>query len=604
MNLTLSRLCAIFLCFGLIACATNDGADDTTAAEMSVKQEARLITSAPENPTAPEANPAPDGTAGNYLASRAALQSGDFGQAARFLNETLARDPENPALIERAAVLLLLSGEIDQALPLCQKWANNKPQSLLPNLVRFLAAAKHENWAEARSAANQLTVVKTNQLTVPLLLAWLDVAESGLDAALIRLQPILAHPTAGGIVLLHAALMSEYARDFERAQEFYTLANARFSVLPLRLVINTGQLLERRGEFDAALGLYQAFVQRSPNNYVLDNAIARVQTRGLTAPANIRTLQDGIAQVLFDLATSFEGQQSNELALIYARLATYMQPDFAFNRLLTAELYEDYEQYDKAAAIYDSLRDHPDFGWTAALRLARNWDKLEQDQKAIALLEGMRKSQPSRSEPIIMLGDLYRSAKDFAAAIEAYSEAIALVPEPYAAKDWPLFYARGVAFEQAKLWPSAEKDFQTALRLSPDQPYVLNYLAYSWVEQRKNLPEALAMLQRAVALAPEDAFIIDSLGWAYYMSGQYAEALTYLQRAVQIRPFDPQLLDHYGDALWQTGAREQARQQWQRALGFDPGAELGPKLTEKMQHGLGAKVETTAPSTDATPPVN
>jgi tetratricopeptide (TPR) repeat protein len=528
---------------------------------------------------------APLGTAGNYLASRAALQEGDFTDAAQFLRATLAKDPNNLALNERAAVLSLLAGDIDAAIPLCAAWAERKPDSLLPNLVLILKAAKNNDTAQARELLAKIEARKNNPLTGPLLRAWLSVDADGLDAAIAIIQPQIDHPTAGGIVLLHAALLAEYARDFEKSRLFYETANSRFTVLPLRLAMNTGQLYERLNEEEAAKKIYVDFNTRSPNNYIFTNALRRLSMQGQIAPANIRSIRDGLAQVMFDIATSFEGQQSNELALIYARLAEYLQPDFPFNQLLLAELAEQYEQFELAAQYHRLLMANADFSWAASLRLARNYDKLHQPQTAIKILEDLRRDYPNRTEPLTMLGDLYRNAKDYPAAIEAYSEAIAQA-EPIQPMHWPLFYARGVAFERSKLWKSAEADLERAIALSPDQPYVLNYLAYSWVERGENLGRALEMLQRATALAPDDAFIIDSLGWAYYRLGRYAEAVVHLARAVELRPFDPQLVDHYGDGLWRTGQREQARQQWQRALGFKPDADLQKQLDHKIDAGL------------------
>ncbi len=530
----------------------------------------------------------PDGVAGSYLASRAALGVADFKDAAIYLNRTLERDSDNQSLIERTAVLFIMGGDVDRAVPLVKRWIENKPNSALPHLVLFLDAVRQNRFREAEDILDRMQALNVNKLTIPLLYAWTLSGEGEFDAAIEKIRPLFAHETAAGIVYLHAALIAEYSGNLQSALDYNLKAIGRFATVPLRISMNAGHVYERLAEADQARALYDAFTKRSPNNYVFDAAYARLSS-GQVAPVNVRTVQDGIAQVLYDIATSFEGQSSNELAVVYSKLSAWMSGDFEFNQLLQAELYEAYQQYLPAIAIHEKLQNHPAFGWSASLRLAREYTKVGKTKQAIAILESLRTKFPKRVEVATMLGDIYRTEKDYAAAIESYTQAIEN-SEPVETGDWPLFYARGTAFERAKLWASAERDLKKSLELSPDQPYVLNYLAYSWVERGENLDEALAMLQRAFSLAPNDAFIIDSLGWAYFQLGRYEMAEPYLQAAVEIRPFDAQLIDHYGDVLWRLGREEQATIQWKRALSFKPEAASIDAIERKIKYGLDAAV--------------
>ncbi|TAH36203.1 MAG: tetratricopeptide repeat protein [Alphaproteobacteria bacterium] len=565
--------------------STANTADNAApAAETAQKAEPAETATTEETDAVSEFTETPDGVAGSYLASRAALQDANFTRSAEFLQQALDKDPTNQSLIERVCLLYIMSGQVEKSLPLAQIWQTNKKNSLLPSLVLFLQNVKTGKLADAEIQLKAMEDAKLNKLTLPLLRAWMNAAEGKTDAAIDVLKPLFPSETAGGIILLHAALISEYANNYNAAMDFYTQAASRFTVMPLRLSMSMGNLYERLVEPAKAKELYDAFTKRSPNNYIFDAAYARLEKGGV-APANIRTSTDGIAQVLFDIATSFEGQAGSEMAIVYAQLSNYMQPDFEFNQLLMAELFEAFEQFDESAAIHAKLMGNPAFYWSAGLRLARDYDKMGQQAKSVEILEKMRKAQPKRVEAVTMLGDLYRNRKDYAAAIEAYSEAIEN-SEPVGKTDWPLFYARGTAFERAGLWTQAEKDLQQSLELSPEQPYVMNYLAYSWVERGERLDEALGLLEKAVALAPGDAFIIDSLGWALYRMGKYNDAEKILQKAVEARPYDPQLIDHYGDALWRLDRAEQARIQWNRALSFEPDAELKKSIDGKLEKGL------------------
>ena len=150
-----------------------------------------------------------------------------------------------------------------------------------------------------------------------------------------------------------------------------------------------------------------------------------------------------------------------------------------------------------------------------------------------------------------------------------------------------MLYARGITLERAKRWPEAEKDFLRALEFEPEQPFVLNYLGYSWIDQGLNLARAQDMIRRAVELRPNDGYIIDSLGWGYYRLGKFEEAVREIERAVQIRPEDPIINDHLGDVYWCVGRELEARYQWQRALSL--GAETDRENTIKSKLAVGIK---------------
>jgi Flp pilus assembly protein TadD len=151
-----------------------------------------------------------------------------------------------------------------------------------------------------------------------------------------------------------------------------------------------------------------------------------------------------------------------------------------------------------------------------------------------------------------------------------------------------LFYQRGIAYERSDRWELAEDDFFRALELEPDQPLVLNYLGYSWVELRRNLDEAQEMIEKAVEQRPDDGYIVDSLGWVMYRLGNFEEAVKHLGRAVELRPVDPVINDHFGDALWMVGRRIEARFQWKRALSFEPEEEEAERIRDKLERGLDA----------------
>ncbi|WP_072394940.1 tetratricopeptide repeat protein [Hyphomicrobium sp. CS1GBMeth3] len=190
-----------------------------------------------------------------------------------------------------------------------------------------------------------------------------------------------------------------------------------------------------------------------------------------------------------------------------------------------------------------------------------------------------------RLEILDALGNIMRSRKHYAKAVPYYDQALGLITKPER-RHWVYYYARGTSYERLKNWDAAEVDLEKALSLYPDQPLILNYLGYSWIDQGRKLKEGMAHIEKAVALKPDDGYIVDSLGWAHYMQGNFEEAVRYLERAVELKPDDPVLNDHLGDALWRVGREREARYQWEQALTLSPEPDDEVKIRKKLQVGL------------------
>ena len=236
------------------------------------------------------------------------------------------------------------------------------------------------------------------------------------------------------------------------------------------------------------------------------------------------------------------------------------------------------------------------FASTANLTVAHALNRLERTDEAIDLLTEMSTNAGDDPGPDIALGDILRRHERWDEAVAAYDRAFERIGTPEQ-RHWQLFYTRGIVLERSKQWDRAEADFLQALEFEPDQPLVLNYLGYSWVEQGRNLERALEMIKTAVAKRPHDGYITDSLGWVYYRLGRYDEAVPELERAVELRPEDPVINDHLGDAYWKVGRRLEATFQWNRALGLDPEPDLLEIIERKLKDGLVEEAGTVTKTT-------
>jgi Flp pilus assembly protein TadD len=227
------------------------------------------------------------------------------------------------------------------------------------------------------------------------------------------------------------------------------------------------------------------------------------------------------------------------------------------------------------------------------LRRAALTEQLGNTDDALRQLDQLARLYPDRPEPLTLKADILRSKRRFADAVTAYDEAVARIPHPTDA-NWPLFYDRGIALDRAHQWPRAEADFLHALELSPDQPYVLNYLGYSWTEQGRNLARAKQMIERAVQERPNDGSIVDSLGWVALRQGDVPAAVHQLERAVELDSEDATVNGHLGDAYWAAGRKLEAQFQWRRALNLNPEPDDVPKLEAKLRDGSAGTVKPPA----------
>lgn len=548
-------------------------------------------------PVSPDAFKAESGL-GSYLAGRfAARANKDTTAAADFLSQALADDPENEVLIHRTMQLMLADGRIDQGRALAQRVVRFAPNDGLANLVLALDAVRGNDLTTAQRRMAEMPKSGFNQLIGPIVMAWIRHAEGQTDAALELLAGLKENNSFNAFRNFQTALILDVAGRSEAAAEAYRLANADTGGASLRVVEGYGNLLARLGRYDEARKLYADYLARNPDNPGITQlrdelGIGRVPTKPIAA-----TPTDGIAEALYASTVLLARSDRSESGEIYVHLALHLKPDFVLARTLLGDLHENDNRWADAIKVYRGVDRSSPYSWATRLRIAWAMTRIERKDEAIALLRDMSREQPSRSDALVSLGDILRGEERFAESAEEYSRAIERL-DKIEGRHWQIFYARGIAYERSKQWPKAEADFLKALELKPDDPLVLNYLGYSWVDQGQNLDKALGMIERAVRQRPNDGYIVDSLGWAFYRLGRFEPAVLQLERAVELRPEDPTINDHLGDAYWMTGRRAEARFQWRRALSLKPEAAQVPAIEEKLARGLPPPARPTAAKTD------
>jgi len=302
-------------------------------------------------------------------------------------------------------------------------------------------------------------------------------------------------------------------------------------------------------------------------------------------PRLVASADDGAAEALYGLGASLGRRGGEDLGLVYLQLALYLQPDHPLALLSLADLYESLKKPELAIKAYERIPQTSPLHRNAAIQMATDLDALDRADEAEKHLIALVKEFPEDQEAIMALGNVQRGHKKFAECADTYSKGVKALGTPEKA-NWVLFYFRGICYERSKQWPQSEADLKKALELFPDQPQVLNYLGYSWIDQGVHLDDGMAMIKKAVQQRPDDGYIVDSLGWAYFKLGNYDEATKQLERAIELKPEDPTINDHLGDAYWRIGRTLEARFQWAHARDLKADPEDLPKILDKLKNGL------------------
>ncbi len=522
--------------------------------------------------------------AGSYLAGRAAIEAGDLHTAAEEYERALQADPGDIELRRQVFALLLASGDFERALDAAKGLVQADAGSDEAVLFVALDHARRGEDAKARDMLGKLGGEGLIGTVQPILLAWALYGAGQRQEALAALSSSDARSGLDRLRTYHRAVMLGLDGHPQQGLDALRTLFPDLATAPVRVIRTAVDLELAAGDRAAADKLVATARAADPDERQLE-WLAEALARGRDGIAPVDGPASGMSDALTGIAEALSSQEGNAQAMLFARAASFLAPDDGETWLLIARIALDQNNPGEALQALDHVPADASVAWIADLTRARALQDLKRTDEAAKLLQAMADQAPTRSDALVALGDLQRGEENFADAEKAYTQALQRLPG-IDRRNWRLLYARGICYERTGRWPEAEADLLKALELEPEQPFVLNYLGYSWVDKGLNLDRAKAMLHRAVELKPDDGFIVDSLGWAYFRLGDDAKAVTYLERAVELEPGDPVINDHLGDAYWRVGRTREAKFQWQRALTFGPEPDAVVIIQGKLQKGL------------------
>ncbi|MEE2746559.1 MAG: tetratricopeptide repeat protein [Pseudomonadota bacterium] len=526
----------------------------------------------------------PSSRLGDFLAGYFAESALDGKAAIGFFRSNLAANPDNKVTQTKLLSILVSEGKINSAIPLAKKLIEtNAPNLDLAILLVALDELLKGDCLQARIDLAKLPDTGVTAYAVPVIEAWCLIKENKQNKAIQLLEIKMTNPGTVAFFGPHASLIAERANKTDQAIRYMENTIKYYRRIGANLTRLFGGLLDRNKMYSRATQLYKDYNRLNPSSSLFD-AFSGKNTNDRKASKTPISIQEGISEALFSLSRSVTSQSPAD-AIIFNRLAIHMNPAFTYARLQLAETMTRNGKLEEAISLYKSLSKDPVFGWTSKLQMARNHNFLDEFDSATKILEKMAREETDRFEPLEVLGTMYRSRKKYSRATRAFEAAKKRVIK-WEFKHWKLLYGNAASLERLKKWPAAEKDFLKAMQLNPNEPTLLNYLGYSWVEQGIHLKKAKKMIETAVQQRPRAGYIVDSLGWVQYQTGEFKKALKNLERAILLSPSDPTINDHLGDVYWRVGRQLEARFQWLRALSFEPEKEQIPVIKKKLEKGL------------------
>jgi len=298
--------------------------------------------------------------------------------------------------------------------------------------------------------------------------------------------------------------------------------------------------------------------------------------------------EDLMSEFFYLISNLYSSQDNFVLSNFYLKLSFYLNPKFNFNLSLLAENYYLLNEHEKSKKTLNNFnKDNEIYEWYKIKRIAQIIDLQKGQKAALKYVEkNFNKINNPTTKTLFDLANIYKSFKNYSKSIEYYNLVLDKL-DPNSLSYADTIYRRGSSYERMGNYDKSDADLTLSLKLNPDDPYILNYLAYSWLERNYNLNIAIEMLLKAYNQKKNDPYITDSLGWAYFLIGDYVKAEKYLNAALQISPNDPVIMDHYGDSLWHLGRKLQANYFWKNSLNLNDQGDLDEiKIKNKLINGL------------------
>ncbi len=540
-----------------------------------------------------------DTFAGAFLAARTADSDYDYASAIKLYRTALQFDPSNIEVRERLMVCLFMNGDFDEGVVESARLKDDPAVDRIATIAQGIDAIRKQDFTKAYALLKYTGPNELDRMVNTLLVAWGQFGEGKPKEAIATIDQMKGPEWYSVFRNYNAGMIAAAAGDMETARKRLsdTIANreegSAASDTFMRAVIALATIEADAGNKRQALDAIAAGEAFAPGYMPLQAFRKQIEAGGKPVLA-VKSASDGAAAVLFSvggalnqsLANSPDRQGAQDIVAFYLTTSYALSPENADTAVLLGGLAESLSQPQRAIYWYGKVPADSPLRRVSELQLGLNLANTGKTDEAKQHLQAAIKQDPKDIRGYVAYGSLLSDGKEYEEMARNYDKAVEVIGPLAKRSDWSVFFQRGIAYERLKKWDQAEPSFKKALELYPDQPQVLNYLGYSWVDMNIHLDDGLNMIKKAVDLRPDDGYIVDSLGWAYFRMNRFDDAVEELERAVELKAADATINEHLGDAYWRVGRKLEAIFQWQTALELKPDEADIPKIKKKIATGL------------------
>ena len=523
----------------------------------------------------------------NYFSGIVAYENSDNSQALKFFNSSKFLIKQHDAYLERYTFSLVLEGKVKQAInQIKQNSTKANSNFFQANLLLAIDSLKKNDYKKSEDYINGSYEFINNDRFA------LIIAETFKQYLYVFKEKKLSSTkkTFGNFSFINEVFQRCYLNDKNTKNYFDKLVNSQNDADYSRYIFFFINYLVENNKYEEAKQITDNF------NY-LNSSLLISQGKKWIEDKKFESFKeifsctnssDIVGELFFLVANLYSSQDDYEKSNFYLNIANYLNPKFTFNLSLLAENYylnKDYANTQKTLEIFDKNDEF--YYWFRLKKEAQIISKNFDEDASLNFINLKFEGIDSPNEKMIFdIANFNKNAKRYSEAIKYYDQILLNIDknsELYA----EILYRRGGSYERSGDYKRADKDLLKSLEINPDDAYVLNYLAYSWLEREYKIDIALGMLEKAYAARSNDPYIIDSIGWAYFLVNQYEKAENFLKRAVELMPQDPTVNDHYGDILWKLDRKIQARYFWLSVLNLEEAEdEMKKNIQEKLIDGL------------------
>ena len=519
----------------------------------------------------------------NYFSALVSSDNQKNDDAIKFFNSSKKLINKHDNFLREYVFSLILDGQVKEAIKQIKR--TNNSNFFEANLLLTLDSLTKKKYKQAEKRLNNLLNFQEDGTYEFVIIKTLE----SYNYLFLNRKIGKTNRNLGRIDLITNAFQNCYLNSKKKNSNFLNLINSPESDYSRYLFFYLGNIIENR-DYDMANEISKT-IEPLKSSLLIAQSNKWIEERNYNKfnhYFSCKSEKDLLAEFFFLIANLYSSQDQFKESNFYLNISNYLNPKFYFNLSLLAENYHLIDNFILAKKTLNKFSNEEEiYHWYKTKKITQFLVEQDGDGIALAYFEKKIKNFKNPSNKILYdIANIYKKFKNYKKAIEYYSKVLSRI-DNNSSISADILYRRGGAFERMGNYEKADIDLLKSLEIKPDEPYSLNYLAYSWLERNHKIEEAIQMLNRAYNEKENDPYITDSVGWGYYLIGDYENAEKYLRRAVELMPHDPIVNDHYGDVLWQLNRKMQANYFWKNVLELEDTEEkMKIDIKNKLLNGL------------------